>query len=95
MNLNSWDAHKMTSSDRREICIMKMDEAEANSIAKSLSDTPSRLFMVISVMPSFDAEYSRLRGYVVPARAPEPKGEILQWSTTVFIRSISLPNISM
>ena len=48
-NLNSHDAHRMTSSARRDRCIIKIEQALRISRQKSRSDTPSRL---LSVMPS-------------------------------------------
>ena len=46
----------------------------ASSITKSRSLTPSRELSVTASNPSCSATNSRLRGYVVPASAPEPKG---------------------
>ena len=59
---NSFVFHKISSSQKRERCIMQIDAAERYSNRKSRSDTPSRLFMLMREKPSSSATRSRLSG---------------------------------
>ncbi len=56
---------------------MHSETAKAISAQKSRSDTPSRLFRLGDEKPRSFAVISRSRGYVVPAKAPLPRGH---WS---------------
>ena len=54
-NLNSQLHHMIISSEKRLRCTMMIESAEANSMQKSLSDTPSRELLVIRSKPSSSA----------------------------------------
>ena len=76
MNLNSQLHQRIISSEKRERCTIMIEIADSSSIIKSRSDTPSRLLVVTPFRFSFSATISRFNGYVVPASAPEPSGDI-------------------
>ena len=90
----------MKSSDKRDKCIPVTAQALAKSINKSRSLTASMLFWVMigqpssSTKPNFWATNKRSMGKVLPAIAPEPRGQILAESHTFEKRFISLTNIS-
>ena len=74
INPNSSDDHKTSSSARRERCIIQTDEHDRNSIAKSLSETESILFLDTELNPNSFATDALSIGSVVPANAQEPSG---------------------
>ena len=74
MNPNSWLAHRMISSERREKCIIHSAAAAINSARKSRSETASMLLALTAAKPSSRARNSRSVGYGTPARAPLPNG---------------------
>ena len=90
INLNSHEHHMIISSENLERCIISIEISEHNSTQKSLSDTPSRLFIVISLKPRSSAVLFLLRGYVVPASAHEPSGitSILSLQSASRVRSL-------
>ena len=90
INLNSHEHHMIISSENLERCIISIEISEHNSTQKSLSDTPSRLFIVISLKPRSSAVLFLLRGYVVPASAHEPSGitSILSLQSASLVRSL-------
>ena len=59
---NSQLVQRMISSERRDRCIIRMDNALRNSAQKSRSDTPSSEFMQIPSKPSCAASMARLVG---------------------------------
>ena len=65
----------MSSSENRDRCIIRMEQAERNSMAKSRSDTPSRELSMGFEKPSSSAVRNRSTGWVEVARAPDPKGD--------------------
>ena len=65
----------MSSSEKRERCIIKTEAALMNSRQKSRSETPSMLFIVMPSKPSSAASKRRSISYVVPASAQEPMGD--------------------
>ena len=75
MNLNSQLHHKISSSEKRERCIIKMEQSDKNSRAKSRSDTPSSELSMGFWKPSSSAVRKRSTGWVEVARAPEPRGD--------------------
>ena len=58
-NLNSQLHQRMTSSEKRDRCIIRMDRADSSSMAKSRSETPSMLFIQTPLKPSFFASNTR------------------------------------
>ena len=62
MNPNSDEHQRMISSEKRLMCIISIDSADASSITKSRSDTPSIEFSVTAGNPSSSATLSRLIG---------------------------------
>ena len=52
---NSFEFHKISSSQKRLKCIIQIDSADASSITKSRSDTPSMEFKVTESKPSSSA----------------------------------------
>ena len=65
----------MISSENLDKCIIKIAQADAISTQKSLSDTPSKLFLTIPSKFNLSATNSLSIGYVVPAKAQDPNGE--------------------
>src|SRR5512139_2738013 len=90
--LNSLEDQRMSSSENLDRCIIRMEDADMNSRAKSLSDTESREFLVTSSKSSSSATYSRSMGKVVPARAPAPRGRALRRLRQSSIRPLSRLN---
>ena len=86
MNLNSQLDHSTISSENLERCIMIIAISPRSSAQKSLSDTPSILFMHTPSKPSFSASNARFVMYVVPASAQEPIGETF----SLLLESVSL-----
>ena len=74
MNLNSSLLHKISSSQKRERCIMTRAALLRYSTEKSRSLTASKLFAYGFENPSNSALRWRSIGKVVPAKAPAPKG---------------------
>src|SRR5512135_547148 len=74
---NSLEDQRMSSSENLERCIIRIEDADMNSRAKSRSETESSEFLVTSGKSSRSATYSRSMGKVVPARAPAPSGSTL------------------
>ena len=62
MNWNSQLDQRISSSDRRDRCIMMSAQALISSTQKSRSETPSRLFSQIEEKPSFCASQTRSVG---------------------------------
>ena len=60
--MNSQEHQRMISSEKRERCIMRMDSAEVNSMAKSRSDTESRELSVGFRNPRAWAVWNRSTG---------------------------------
>ena len=80
MNPNSCDDHRTNSSDMEDRWIDVNDAQNANSVTKSLSLTESIELNVGPLNPSDLAVISLSMGYVVPARAAEPRGQRLSLS---------------
>ena len=92
-NPNSQDDHSTSSSESRDRCIITMAISAASSTQKSRSDTPSIEFRHTFSMPSFSASDLRSVGYVVPASAQLPIGEILMRFRQSESRSMSRSSI--
>ena len=72
---NSQLLHRISSSEKRDRCIISTAQAERNSTQKSRSDTPSMLLRATEEKPSCWASHTRSMGKVVPASAQHPMGE--------------------
>ena len=59
---NSHDDQRITSSEKRERCVMMSEKAERSSTQKSLSETPSMLFSEMPSKPSISAVKRRSVG---------------------------------
>jgi hypothetical protein len=57
MNLNSLVDQRISSSEKRDRCIIKIEEAERNSKAKSRSETESRELRVMPLNPNCSLTY--------------------------------------
>ena len=69
-----WNAPEFGWVTMGDKCIITSASAETVSIAKSRSETASRLFGITPSKPKSPATRSRLIGNVVPASAPAPRG---------------------
>ena len=78
----------------RDMCIIRIEAAEVNSMAKSRSETASSEFWQIPSKPSSLAVILRSMGKVVPARAALPSGIWLIRRRASTRRSVSRYNIS-
>ena len=94
MNPNSPLAHRISSSDIREKCIMHRAAAAMNSTTKSRSDTASMLLALMLEKPSSRARNSRSVGYGTPASAPLPSGSTSARRRQSSSRPMSRWNIS-
>ena len=88
INPNSVEFHSIKSSASLDKCKAQIEQVLENSTKRSRSATASIPFAVIlgspfaSTKPSTLAVKSRSRVRVVPAMAPEPKGQTLACSET-------------
>ena len=92
-NLNSHEHHIIISSLKRERCTITSESAEASSMQKSLSETPSSELRLTLSKPRRSATIFLSSGYVVPASAPEPSGKTFMRFLTSARRSKSRRSI--
>ena len=73
---NSWEDQYTSSSEMDDRCTAHWDAQNAISVTKSLSLTESMEFSVGPENPRASAVIFLSMGYVVPARAAEPRGHL-------------------
>ena len=83
----------MSSSARRDRCVITSARAEQSSTQKSLSETASRLLWQMPSKPSCEAVNCLSMGWVVPARAQAPRGETFMRFAASERRPMSRENI--
>ena len=82
------------SSERREMCIISIEDALMNSMEKSRSLTESMLFSVTDAKPRSFAASFLSRSYGLPASAPAPNGIESVRSRQSSMRAVSRLSIS-
>ena len=91
MYLNSWEFQRISSSHREDRDMATIDASKAISVTKSLEPTESIEFSVGSRNPRRSDVIFLSMGYVVPARAADPRGHLFILSKASRNLSASLP----